>query len=108
MINHSLAIQSIITESERFAQNNKIFLALPQIMWVNFQYGPSCTATFMSRGTILLPSPVVSFQPVFLSTTHARTRTVIPVSAQRKTGISQTLARAGKDEIPARRFAWPE
>ncbi len=34
--------------------------------------------------------------------------TLILVSAQGKTGIPQTQARARKDEIPALRFAWPE
>ena len=42
------------------------------------------------------------------STARACIRTVIPVSPQGKTGISLTQARARKDEIPARRFAWPE
>ena len=36
----------------------------------------------------------------------ACTRTVIPVSPQGKTGISQTQARARKDEVPA--FGAPE
>jgi len=51
---------------------------------------------------------VAFFQPVHQSTAYAYTRTVIPVSPQGKTGISQTQARAKKDEIPARRCAWPE
>ncbi len=49
-----------------------------------------------------------SFQQDRVTTARACTRTVIPVSPQGKTGIPQTLARARKDEIPARRFAWPE
>ena len=48
------------------------------------------------------------FQQDRLTTARAYSRTVIPVSPQGKTGISLTLARAKKDEIPALRFAWPE
>jgi len=51
---------------------------------------------------------VAFFQPDRVPTARAYPRTVIPVSPQGKTGISQTQARTGKDEIPARRFAWPE
>ncbi len=43
-----------------------------------------------------------------LSTVRACTKTVILVSPQGKTGISQTRARARKDEIQAPRCAWPE
>jgi len=53
-------------------------------------------------------SMVASFQPARLSTAHTCPKTVIPVSPQGKTGIPRTQARAGKDEIPALRFAWPE
>jgi len=51
---------------------------------------------------------VAFFQPDRVTTARVCSRTVIPVSPQGKTGISQTLARAKKDEIPALRFAWPE
>ncbi|HHL73810.1 MAG TPA: hypothetical protein ENJ29_14975 [Bacteroidetes bacterium] len=48
------------------------------------------------------------FKPDRVTTARAYPGTVIPVSPQGKTGISQTQACARKDEIPARRFAWPE
>ena len=56
----------------------------------------------------ILLSNVAFFQPTRQTTACAYTKAVIPVSPQGKTGISQTQARARKDEIPARRFAWPE
>ena len=65
-------------------------------------------AVFGASGYPFNSAQLPLIQPVRQGTARACTRAVIPVSAQRKTGISLTQARARKDEIPARRFAWPE
>ena len=52
-----------------------------------------------------LPRQYASETKERLITARACIRTVIPISRQGKTGISLTLARDRKDEIPAHRFA---